>query len=84
MRKHIGVLVVTLAMGMILGAATVVLTAERHPHIRAAMRALGHAQRQLERAAHEYGGHRAKALDLIRAAEKELQEALAFANAQKK
>src|SRR5258705_13148315 len=35
----------------------------KHPHIAAATRALTHAEGQLERAAHHYGGHRVKALE---------------------
>lgn len=67
-----------LAAALVLGTGTAVFTAERHPHIRAAMRALGNAERQLAQAAHDYGGHRAKALQLVKSAEQELREALAY------
>lgn len=53
----------------------------KHPHITAATRALTHAEGQLERAAHHYGGHRAKALGLVKQAESELRQALVYADA---
>src|SRR5262249_58981555 len=64
----------------------------RHPHILAANRDLERAEKQLEKAAHHYDGHRAKALDLVKQPEKERQERLksaeahpeAFASGQKK
>src|SRR5437773_12255107 len=46
----------------------------KHPHIAAATRALTHAEGQLERAAHHYGGHRVKALELVKQAESELRQ----------
>ena len=53
----------------------------RHPHILAATRDLERAEKQLEKAAHHYDGHRAKALELVKQAEKELQEGLRWAEA---
>ena len=53
----------------------------RHPHMLAATRDLERAEKQLEKAAHHYGGHRAKALELVKQAEKELQEGLKWAEA---
>jgi hypothetical protein len=53
----------------------------RHPHIMRAAGALRNAARQLGEAAHDYGGHRAKALELVKQAEGELREAIAYANA---
>ena len=85
-----------LTTGLILGASTTALTQTpspaqppaqrpagggRHPHITAAERGLKHAERQLEEAAHHYGGHRAKALELVKLAEGELREAVAYAQA---
>jgi hypothetical protein len=85
-----------LMTGLILGASTTALTQTpppapapaqrpagggRHPHIMAAERGLKHAERQLEEAAHHYGGHRAKALELVKLAEGELREAVAYAQA---
>ncbi len=83
-----------LTTGLLLGASTTALTQTpppgqtptqrsggRHPHIAGAERALKHAERQLEEAAHHYGGHRAKALELVKQAEGELREAVAYAQA---
>lgn len=54
---------------------------ERHPHIRAAMGDLRRAGNQLEHADRDFGGHRAKALQLVKQAEDELREAMAWAKA---
>jgi len=53
----------------------------RHPHMLAATRDLERAEKQLEKAAHHYDGHRAKALELVKQAERELQEGLKWAEA---
>ena len=53
----------------------------RHPHITRAAGALRNAARQLGEAAHDYGGHRARALELVRQAEGQLREAIAYARA---
>jgi hypothetical protein len=53
----------------------------RHPHMLAASRDLERAEKQLEKAAHHYDGHRAKALELVKQAELELQEGLKWAEA---
>jgi len=49
---------------------------ERHPEIRAAMHALMNAERHLQEAAHDYGGHRVKAMELIKQAQGELRAGL--------
>lgn len=77
---------VILVVGFVLGLSTSALTAEkgeRHPQIHAAARALRQAANHLERAAHVYGGHRAKALELVKQAEQELKEALEYAKEEK-
>jgi len=53
----------------------------RHPHVRRARRALEAAKRQLEQAAQDYGGHRAKALELVNQAIAEVDQALEYAKA---
>jgi hypothetical protein len=53
----------------------------RHPHMLAASRDLERAEKQLEKAVHHYDGHRAKALELVKQAEQELQEGLKWAEA---
>ncbi len=70
-----------LVVSFVLGLSTSALTAEKHPQIHAAMRALRQAAHHLERAAHEYGGHRAKALELVKQAEEELKQGIEYANA---
>ena len=51
------------------------------PFIFPGTRALNVAARHLERAEHDFGGHRAKALELVKQAENELEAALAYAKA---
>jgi hypothetical protein len=45
----------------------------RQPHMHAALDDLRSAQRELEEASHDKGGHRVKALELIRQAEEEVR-----------
>ena len=51
---------------------------ERHPRIRQAIRALEGAKDDLQRAAHDFGGHRAEALEACNNAIRQLQQALQF------
>jgi hypothetical protein len=51
---------------------------ERHPHIRAAIRELQEARKELETAAHDFGGHRKEAIEAIDNALKQLREALEY------
>ncbi|HWX56059.1 MAG TPA: hypothetical protein VN176_15830 [Verrucomicrobiae bacterium] len=51
---------------------------ERHPHIRAAIRELQEAKRELEAADHDFGGHRAEAVEAVNNAIRQLQEALKY------
>jgi hypothetical protein len=51
----------------------------RHPEIHHAMHALENAKSDLEHSAHDYQGHRVKALELVNEAISELQQALASA-----
>ncbi len=81
MNKRLALFVAALATAFVLGAGTAGFSAMRHPQIHAAMRALQNAAGHLERAAHDYGGHRTRALELVRGAEAELQAALAYAAA---
>ncbi|MBS1718189.1 MAG: hypothetical protein JSS72_10715 [Armatimonadetes bacterium] len=53
------------------------LKAERHPEIRKALNNLNRAKEALSKAAHDFGGHREKALDLVEQAIKECNAALA-------
>ncbi len=49
---------------------------EPHQHIRAAMRALENAKRQLQEGAHDFGGHRVRALEHVDQALEECRAAL--------
>ena len=49
---------------------------ERHPEIHKAMRKLRGAKQELEKVTHEYGGHKAKAIEAIDRALEELRAAL--------
>ena len=51
---------------------------EHHPHIRAAIRELQEARHELETAAHDFGGHRVKAMQAIDNAIKQLREGLEY------
>jgi len=51
---------------------------ERHPEIRAAIQALERAKRHLQEAAHDFGGHRAEALESVNKALEQLRLALQY------
>ncbi len=50
----------------------------RHPEIHKAMRKLKEAKEDLEKAAHDYGGHKVKAIEAINQALAELHAGLEF------
>lgn len=50
---------------------------ERHPELRRAIHKLRLAKQDLEKAAHDYGGHKAKAIEAIDTAIEELNDAIA-------
>jgi hypothetical protein len=77
-RRHIGILIGTVLVCLTLGLASSGWTAERHPEIRAAQRDLASAKGHLQRAARDFGGHRAKAVALIEQAQEELRQAVEF------
>ena len=51
---------------------------ERHPQIRAAMRALQNAKEHLEHGAHDFGGHRVEAIKAIDEAHHQLELCLQY------
>jgi hypothetical protein len=67
-----------LAAGAISARAGQAKKKERHPHIRAAIRELREAKRELEHADHDFGGHRVEAIEAINVAIKQLETALQF------
>jgi hypothetical protein len=89
MRNGSVLAVVVLAVGVVLGLGTLAFPQDKKPtatraglhRIHAASKALDDALRHLERAEHSFGGHRAKALELVKQAQAEVKEAVAFAKA---
>jgi hypothetical protein len=51
---------------------------ERHPRIRAAIRELREAKRDLEKADHDFGGHRVAAIKAVDHAIEQLEKALKY------
>lgn len=51
---------------------------EKHPHIRAALKELREAKKELKEAAHDFGGHRAEALEAVDKAINQLETCLKF------
>lgn len=75
--------VVALSAALVLGTAlTCVAYAQqtRHPEMRAAMQHLNLAENNLQHAAHDFGGHREKALALIKQARDEIKAGMEYAN----
>ena len=87
MLKRNVIVIVVLALGFVLGYGTLAFTQDKKQgpqplrQIHAAARALELAQNHLEKAEHHFGGHRAKALDLVKQAEGELKQAVEYAKA---
>lgn len=75
----------TLTTGSLAAAALVAAlpseaaAAPRHPKIKEAIHSLKEARVELKEAAHDFGGHRVKALKAIDEAIEQLEKALAFA-----
>ena len=77
MRKRNGFWVpVLVLMGFALGFAASASSSESHPEIHHAQRLLTQAKTALEHAAHDYAGHRVKAIEHIGEAQEELRLAL--------
>ena len=51
---------------------------EKHPHIRAALHELQEAKNELQHADHDFGGHRAEAVEAVDNAIKQLRQALEY------
>jgi hypothetical protein len=89
MLKRSAVIAGLLAIGFVLGFGTLAFTQDKRPpttraglhQIHAAGKSLEDAATHLERAEHHFGGHRAKALELVKQAEGEVKEAVEYAKA---
>ena len=70
----------SVSVGTAILAATIVSaqSAERHPHIRTALRELEQAREELRRADHDFGGHRVDAVAACDRAIEQLRVALQF------
>ena len=90
MLKRSVIIASVLAIGFVLGFGTLAFTQEKRPPttraglhlIHAAAKSLEDAERHLKRAEEQsFGGHRAKALELVKQAGGELKQAVEFAKA---
>ena len=89
MLKRSVIVTSVLAIGFVLGFGTLAFTQDKKVPatraglhlIHAAAKSLEDAERHLQRAEHHFGGHRAKALELVKQAEGELKQAVEFAKA---
>ncbi len=77
MKRSAAILAAVVA-AFLFGFATRAYTFERHPEMAAAERALDNALNHLEHGAHDFGGHRVKAMQLTRSAIAEVQESYRF------
>ncbi len=68
---------VALAGALLLGY-TLHAVPERQPHMENALHALQNAEEQLNKAEHDKGGHREKALEHVRAAIAEVREGISY------
>jgi uncharacterized radical SAM superfamily Fe-S cluster-containing enzyme len=87
MLKRNATVIVVLALGFVLGYGTLAFTQDKKQgapplrQIHAAAKALEQAENHLQKVEHHFGGHRAKALDLVKQAEAELKQAVEYAKA---
>ena len=77
MKNRLTGLFALLALILVLSPASPA-AGERHPQIRAAMRALVNAKEHLEHAAHDFGGHRVEAVRAIDEAHHQLEMCLQY------
>lgn len=92
LKKNLTILLTTIALAGALSAGLTIAAAqnagssaephpkglERHPAIHRAIRALEEAKRDLERADHDFGGHRKEALEQCEKAINQLRIALQY------
>jgi hypothetical protein len=94
MLRRAVIVAVVLTLGFVLGLGTQAFTQDKKPaekkppttrtglyRIHAAARSVEDAERHLQRAEQSFGGHRAKALELVTQAKEELKQAVEYAKA---
>ena len=80
-RLAIGLIAVVLCSALMISIPHAVQAApENQPEMRSALENLHQAQRNLEAASHDKGGHRAKALEHVRQAINEVEQGIQFDN----
>ena len=77
------ILVLTCIALFVVAFGAPVFAQDKHPDINAALKSLEEAAKHLDKAGTGYGGNKAKAHKLIKDAEKELKDAIAFADGDK-
>ena len=86
-------ILMSIGLGMLMATATISLSTQAgtpvgpvkgQPHMKAALKALKKAESELQKAKHNKGGHRVKALSLVRDAIKEVQAGGQHAKEKKK
>ena len=75
MAKHFHAYLLT---GALLLSMAIPAIAEDQPHMRAALQALQNAEQELQKAEHDKGGHREKALQQVRAAIAQVKEGMRY------
>ena len=70
------ILVLAIIATLLIGTSSSLVAGQ--PKMQAALDALNVAERQLKNGSHDKGGHRVKALDLVRQAKKEVRKAMKF------
>ena len=72
--------IASFVLGAVLATSISTAVADRQPLMRDALQNLKQAQTSLKNAAHDKGGHRAKALELTNAAIVQVEKGIAFDN----
>jgi len=78
MKKYILLTAIGLSLGLNSMMAQTAPTTEHHPAIRHAITSLENAKGYLQKASHDFGGHRADALASVEVALKQLRLALQY------
>jgi hypothetical protein len=80
MRSHVLTVAITLALTLGSVAGYKAVAAERQPHMAAALHHLEEAEKELQAAEADKGGHREKAIGLTRSAMEETRAGIEFAD----